>query len=1460
MKQKLKKALSLFLAAVMTTAAFLCLQIPLSASAAQGAVKITDAQRKAIADYAVDMTENPSLKRSWFEPYGGDCMSFTANCLMAAGLTWDTESSKKWYYYDMNNRAPAWSSSTGMEEYCGTHQSGSTGLITKRIYKGAPSGIKTSILPGDLIFFSYAGNGTFNHSAVITTGGSTGSAIRFASHTAGGIKSFSTWTTAKVVAIYRIVGYYPNSVPKGLFDVRPDKYNKGSHYLQLSQTASMYMGSSKGNVKKNYLITVQGYMDYTTGTKPFGYCASMNRVFNGNNSYNKSGTVNDKVSKALTYGLSHKGQSYKDFNSKTGFTLKSTEEAFYVTQMGIWYGMGQLTFDGTTIKFGSYTVQANPKNSNGARILSATRAFLNIIKNSTFPVPPKKAPKLTITAPSPNKAVYNKTAGAYIAGPYSVSVSSGKTDQYRVSFVQNTVKASLVDKSYSAKTTFAMGDKFYIKIPAASVAATIQVRATVHVLISPKMAIYTPKINADKVQGVITGDTNPDDAPSEGTVSLKTEVANLTLTKTDADTGAVVTTGGASFQMKDGSTVIKFTGSAANGYTFNPSGTVTTITTNASTGKLTISGMPLGIYTITETVAPKNYNLPANPTKSITLKSGANTVTFTDPHKTGGLTISKTDEETGELVLDKTGFSIKQGSATVKFTGNQTAGYKVSASGSVTTLYTNPATGKASITGLKIGSYTITEVDPPEGYDLPAVRSKTVNITEGSNTVSFADPRTISERLTLVKRDEDTGELVMGKTGFSITMMKEADPESSETESSEMSSDPVSSDTGGETPSDTSSGETSSEVSSGGSASSGDSSSSAVSSETTSSEPAQNKDPVPVVMTFTGDEIKGYKYDPDGSITTVYTNPETGKALILGLDEGKYFIEETQAPPYYNLPKNPIQEVYLKLGSNTVTFKDPRKTVPLTIHKTDLETGDPVLGEAGFTFAQDDEPVLFSRSADGKYTVDKNGEHKNVLTNPETGNAIVSGLRVNDDYLIEEVQAPRGYNLPSNPKQLVTMKESGNEVVFADPAKYGELVIQKVNEDEAPAEGITFRIQGDDFDETFTIPEGEESVTIPNLKAGEYKITEENCPVQYATPDPTIIFLEGDGPQTVTVENKLKRGRFKIVKKDAEDNESLLPGTTFTLMGEGEEFIEELVTDEGGEAVSQVLPYGTYFITEIAAPEGFTLSPDNERLVEITEHEQVVEVAFENEKIKSVIKIIKVDADDEEVKLPNAEFGVYKDEDCTELVETLVTGKDGEVVSSNLPYGQYFVREIKPPDGYEPNDETYPIVINEDATVMEVKIPNNKIYGSVEIDKVDADQTEKFLEGAVFGIYSMDGKLIEEKTTDKNGRVVFKDLLFGSYKVRELKAPTGYDLAENSEFEIQIMEPDQVVHLVYKNKKTPTAGKTGDDNTMVWIAVGLALISVLGLLFLQRRKAAGFLKERCPKLYRVLRSKQKSAQ
>jgi len=325
MKHKAKRALSLiFTAVLLVTTAFSI--FPMTANAAQQYVALTAEQRQAIADYAVDMCENPSIKRSWFDASGGDCASFTSNALLAAGITWDTESSQPWNFYDPNTRTPTWTSADYMESYIGNHQNGSTGLLTSRLYRGSPGGLNATLVPGDLVFFDYNGNGAYQHAAIITTGGSSSGAIRFASHSAGSIRSFSTWTATNTISVYRIVGYFPDTVPAGLTDIRPAPYQSGSNYLQTSRTSSHSI-AGQSNAQRHYLITVQGYQDYSSGVQPFGYCTNVGNYFNADNSFNSGGTPSAKLVKALSYGMSDKSQSYTVVNAKLGTSLQSNTEA-----------------------------------------------------------------------------------------------------------------------------------------------------------------------------------------------------------------------------------------------------------------------------------------------------------------------------------------------------------------------------------------------------------------------------------------------------------------------------------------------------------------------------------------------------------------------------------------------------------------------------------------------------------------------------------------------------------------------------------------------------------------------------------------------------------------------------------------------------------------------------------------------------------------------------------------------------------------------------------------------------------------------------------------------------------------------------------------------------------------------------------------------------------------------------
>ena len=78
----------------------------------------------------------------------------------------------------------------------------------------------------------------------------------------------------------------------------------------------------------------------------------------------------------------------------------------------------------------------------------------------------------------------------------------------------------------------------------------------------------------------------------------------------------------------------------------------------------------------------------------------------------------------------------------------------------------------------------------------------------------------------------------------------------------------------------------------------------------------------------------------------------------------------------------------------------------------------------------------------------------------------------------------------------------------------------------------------------------------------------------------------------------------------------------------------------------------------------------------------------------------------------------------------------------------------------------------------------------VTVEKVDSqlnqDGSKKYLKGAIFEL-KQNGTVVDTQTTDQNGRAVFKGVKFGSYKLVETKAPTGY-AAVNAEKDITVDE------------------------------------------------------------------------
>ena len=196
---------------------------------------------------------------------------------------------------------------------------------------------------------------------------------------------------------------------------------------------------------------------------------------------------------------------------------------------------------------------------------------------------------------------------------------------------------------------------------------------------------------------------------------------------------------------------------------------------------------------------------------------------------------------------------------------------------------------------------------------------------------------------------------------------------------------------------------------------------------------------------------------------------------------------------------------------------------------------------------------------------------------------------------------------------------------------------------------------------------------------------------------------------------------------------------------------------------------------------------------------------------KKYLKLIKVDANNKDVKLNQAQFELYKkvkngDKIESQLVKVsgsrgkyiydekgnttvLETWNSGEIVVENVPEGIYYFKELKPAPGYK--EEGNKGKVSKDLKPGESDVVENKSTPILKkIDKVNG----KTLDGAVFELYKKDGKKVNVKKTNagyevdpngkdelitkNNGLLNITNLADGEYTIKEVKAPKGYKQAD----------------------------------------------------------------------------------
>ena len=513
----------------------------------------------------------------------------------------------------------------------------------------------------------------------------------------------------------------------------------------------------------------------------------------------------------------------------------------------------------------------------------------------------------------------------------------------------------------------------------------------------------------------------------------------------------------------------------------------------------------------------------------------------------------------------------------------------------------------------------------------------------------------------------------------------------------------------------------------------------------------------------------------------------------------------------YLVTYDPFGDVAGRANMNVAT-----NTGKIEIVKTDDETFKPI---EGVTF--------------GLYKKDGT-EVARATTNSE-GVAVFQRLYQND-YVLKELETNKDYVLSKVEFDVNVEYNKTTKVEVENEHKKGNLKIYKVDKDnhKIALGNVSFDLYSKEFEKVIgtyaTNVDGE--IYIENLRTGDYSLIEKNTGKWYNLAEDTEIKVEWNETTETTIENELKKGRVKVIKVDSENNEIKLAGVEFEVLDKDGNVLEKITTNEQGEAYTSryaIRDYQNLYLHEIKTNEYYKL---NDKQIEVElKANQITTVTVGNDKKKGQVEVIKVDKDNNEIKIPDVTFEVYDEEN--NLVDTLVTDKEGKAVSKLLPIDQeYTVKETITGNTYVLNEEPQKVTLKEDE-ITSITFENEKKKGQIKVIKTDGE-TEVPLQDVTFIVENSKGEIVDRIITDENGEATSKRLAVDEqYTVYEEKTKKGYILS--NEKQVVELKENEITDLKFNNYKEKGSIKitkvSSDGNNIAGIEFKITGTSLTGETF-----------------------------
>lgn len=525
-----------------------------------------------------------------------------------------------------------------------------------------------------------------------------------------------------------------------------------------------------------------------------------------------------------------------------------------------------------------------------------------------------------------------------------------------------------------------------------------------------------------------------------------------------------------------------------------------------------------------------------------------------------------------------------------------------------------------------------------------------------------------------------------------------------------------------------------------------------------------------VTMTYTYPEVT--------TIDTFYTNSDGYLITPETLPYGKgYSVVEVQAPYGYILDSTPV---YFDITAEN-TSEENGVTIVKAEKKNTPQKGTITVEKTGDIFS--------NVTAVGGGYIDENGNDIALPTiyQPEYSVNGLSGALF-EIYADEDITTPDGTvrakkdelvaTLKTNTKGTATSKQLylGKYSVVEKTAPNGFVLNRTINHIE-----LTYSGQNEKVTNTSTSFTNDRQKVVIDLT----KILEQN-----------EAFGIGNNGEILNVsfglyaDEDLKSSNGTVIPKDG--------------------LLEIITCDEKGKATFTTdLPIGSYYVKEISTDSHYILLDKKYPLVFEYAGQDVATVhisvndgkSITNDIIYGTIKGLKIDRETEKT-ISGALFGLFSINETKFTKKTAIltaeSNEGGIFKFTNVPYGEYIVRELKPAEGYLPNEENYAVTIFDNKEIIEITVENDKIpelKTTATVDgKKEVGATEVFtLEDVVEYKHLVPGKeytvkgVLMDKATEKelliDGKKITSEVKFTP------EEPTG-EVIVSFEFDARYIKKD----------------------------------------------------------------------